>query len=57
MEAMMTGPGGMEWVMVLIVGLFAWGIPIAVVVWLIITLNGIRRDVAAIRQRLEASQQ
>jgi len=47
-------PGGMEWIILLLMMVFGWGIPIAIVVWLIITLNGIRRDVAAIRQRLEA---
>jgi hypothetical protein len=48
--------GMAELVIMLFMLVFVWGIPIAIVVWLIITLRGIRQDVAAIRERLEARQ-
>jgi SNF family Na+-dependent transporter len=51
-----AAPGGTEFVIMLFMVVFVWGIPIAIVVWLIMTLQGIRRDVAAIRKRLEARQ-
>lgn len=58
MESMGLGaPGGAEIVIMLFMMLFVWGIPIAIAIWFIITINGIRRDIAAIRQRLEVSQQ
>lgn len=44
---------GMELVVMLVVGLLVWVLPLAVAIWVIITLAGIRRDVAAIRQRIE----
>ena len=54
METTMNMPGGAEWLLVSFMMLFAWGIPIAFAIWLFITLNAIRQDVAAIRRRLEA---
>ncbi len=56
MEAMMNMPGLAE-LGVLAVMMLSSVIPIAIAVWVIVTLARIRRDVAAIRQRLEASQQ
>lgn len=53
-EAMTNMPGGVEWLFLVFVMLLTWAIPIAFAIWLIITLNGIRQDVAAIRRRLEA---
>lgn len=55
MESLM-GPGVIQLVIMLFMMVFAWGIPLAIVIWLIITLLGIRRDVAAIRIRLEERQ-
>ncbi len=54
MSPQIGAPGGMEIVIILFMMVFAWGIPIAIVIWLIITLQGIRRDIPAIRKRLEA---
>ncbi len=56
MSPQIGAPGGMELIIMLFMVVFVWGIPIAIVIWLIITLQGIRRDVAAIRKRLEARQ-
>ncbi|MCC6490194.1 MAG: hypothetical protein IT364_22100 [Candidatus Hydrogenedentes bacterium] len=46
--------GGVEWLVIMFVMLLTWGIPIAFAIWLIITLNAIRQDLAVIRRRLEA---
>ncbi|MCC6694795.1 MAG: hypothetical protein IT365_04095 [Candidatus Hydrogenedentes bacterium] len=54
MEAMIDMPGGVEWLIIVFVGLLTWVIPITFAIWLIITLNAIRQDLAAIRKRLEA---
>jgi hypothetical protein len=56
MQPSIGAPGMTEFVIMLVMMVFVWGIPIAIVVWLIITLRAIRHDVAAIRERLEARQ-
>jgi hypothetical protein len=56
MQPSIGAPGMAELVIILFMLVFVWGIPIAIVVWLIITLRGIRHDIAAIRERLEARQ-
>ncbi|MCL4691519.1 MAG: hypothetical protein KJ060_03300 [Candidatus Hydrogenedentes bacterium] len=57
MSPQIGAPGMTELVIMLFMLVFVWGIPIAIVIWLIITLQGIRRDVAAIRRRLETRQE
>ena len=47
----------MEAMMFVLILALGYGIPIVVVIWALKTLAQIGRDVAAIRQRLEASQQ
>lgn len=56
MSPQIGAPGMTELVIMLFMMVFVWGIPIAIVVWLIITLRAIRQDIAAIRERLEARQ-
>ena len=46
-------PGGFEWIVILLIMCIGYGIPIAIVVYVIMTLNGIRRDVIGIREHLE----
>jgi hypothetical protein len=48
-------PGGWELIIILIMGIMVYGIPIAVFVYLILTLNAIRRDLAEIKAHLEHS--
>jgi hypothetical protein len=56
MQPSIAAPGMAELVIMLFMMVFVWGIPIAIVVWLIITLRAIRQDIAAIRERLESRQ-
>jgi hypothetical protein len=56
MSPQIGAPGMTEFVIMLLMMVFVWGIPIAIVVWLIITLRAIRQDIAAIRERLESRQ-